>query len=300
MRGSQQMAPDSEQILDHAVGRGEALQMGSRFKAARLALQLPGRLMRDLGPVVRILIGAVNDGRHDRPVSRRVAAQIVGDQPAGGDSLAKESHRGAPIPLFLQQLAKESHRGAPIPSRLDQDLEHVAVLVDCSPQVLLATVEGDEYLIEIPRVSEAPAPLPEPSRIHAAERTTPPSNRLIGDCDAPLGQEVLNISKTEVEAKVEPDRVSDDVWRESIAVVAGCGAYTAAQMLIIFGDNPDRIRSEAAFAKLCGACPIPASSGMTTGRHRAGLIIQQLCYSRPQRDNTLLKPRRTRSHALWR
>ena len=39
-------------------------------------------------------------------------------------------------------------------------------------------------------------------------------------------------------------------------------------MLIIFGDNPDRIHSEAAFAKLCGACPIPASSGMTTGRHR--------------------------------
>ena len=36
----------------------------------------------------------------------------------------------------------------------------------------------------------------------------------------------------------------------------------------LFGDNPDRIRSEAAFAKLCGACPIPASSGVTTGRHR--------------------------------
>ena len=29
----------------------------------------------------------------------------------------------------------------------------------------------------------------------------------------------------------------------------------AAEMLIIFGDNPDRIHSEAAFAKLCGACP---------------------------------------------
>ena len=48
----------------------------------------------------------------------------------------------------------------------------------------------------------------------------------------------------------------------------GVGAHTAAELLIIFGDNPDRIRSEAAFAKLCGACPIPASSGMTTGRHR--------------------------------
>lgn len=48
----------------------------------------------------------------------------------------------------------------------------------------------------------------------------------------------------------------------------GVGADTAAKMLIIFGDNPEPIRSEAAFAKLCGACPIPASSGMTTGRYR--------------------------------
>ncbi len=29
-----------------------------------------------------------------------------------------------------------------------------------------------------------------------------------------------------------------------------------------------RVRSEAAFAKLCGACPIPAGSGKTNGRHR--------------------------------
>ena len=28
------------------------------------------------------------------------------------------------------------------------------------------------------------------------------------------------------------------------------------------------IRSDAALAKLCGACPIPASSGRTSGRHR--------------------------------
>ena len=48
----------------------------------------------------------------------------------------------------------------------------------------------------------------------------------------------------------------------------GVGAHTAAELLIVFGDHPDRIRSDAAFAKLCGACPIPASSGMTTGRHR--------------------------------
>ena len=48
----------------------------------------------------------------------------------------------------------------------------------------------------------------------------------------------------------------------------GVGAHTAAELLIVFGDNPDRIRSDAAFATRCGACPLPASSGMTTGRHR--------------------------------
>ena len=47
----------------------------------------------------------------------------------------------------------------------------------------------------------------------------------------------------------------------------GIGADVAAEMLILAGDNPGRIHSEAAFAKLCGASPIPASSG-NTQRHR--------------------------------
>lgn len=42
----------------------------------------------------------------------------------------------------------------------------------------------------------------------------------------------------------------------------------AAEMLVTAGDNSTRIRSEAAFAKMCGACPIPAGSGKTNGRHR--------------------------------
>jgi len=47
----------------------------------------------------------------------------------------------------------------------------------------------------------------------------------------------------------------------------GVGADTAAEMLIVAGDNIDRVRSESAWARLCGVAPIPASSGMTT-RHR--------------------------------
>jgi len=35
-------------------------------------------------------------------------------------------------------------------------------------------------------------------------------------------------------------------------------------MLIVAGDDVERIRSEPAWAKLCGVCPIPASSGKTS------------------------------------
>jgi transposase len=69
---------------------------------------------------------------------------------------------------------------------------------------------------------------------------------------------------------VDHDRLLDVLTAQASPTLRdgyGIGADTAAEMLIVFGDNPERIRSEAAFAKLCGACPIPASSGMTN-KHR--------------------------------
>ena len=47
----------------------------------------------------------------------------------------------------------------------------------------------------------------------------------------------------------------------------GVGIKTAAQLLVAAGDNPQRLRNEAAWAHLCGVSPIQASSGKTT-RHR--------------------------------
>lgn len=47
----------------------------------------------------------------------------------------------------------------------------------------------------------------------------------------------------------------------------GVGAQTAAVLVCVAGDNPDRLKSEAALAALCGVSPLQASSGKTT-RHR--------------------------------
>ncbi len=47
----------------------------------------------------------------------------------------------------------------------------------------------------------------------------------------------------------------------------GVGSDVAAILLVSAGDNPDRLKSEAAFAALCGVSPVEASSGKTV-RHR--------------------------------
>ena len=62
----------------------------------------------------------------------------------------------------------------------------------------------------------------------------------------------------------------------------GVGVDTAAILLVAAGDNAERIRTEAAWAHLCGVAPLPASSGRII-RHR-------------------LNPggNRQANHALWR
>lgn len=52
-----------------------------------------------------------------------------------------------------------------------------------------------------------------------------------------------------------------------LLALSGVGIEVAGQLLTTAGDNPERLRSEAAFAHLCGVAPIPASSGRTH-RHR--------------------------------
>jgi transposase len=48
----------------------------------------------------------------------------------------------------------------------------------------------------------------------------------------------------------------------------GVGPDTAASLLVAAGDNPERLHSEAAWARMCGVAPIPADSGKIAGHHR--------------------------------
>ena len=81
----------------------------------------------------------------------------------------------------------------------------------------------------------------------------------------------------------------------------GISTLTVAEMLILVGDNPERIKSEAALAKLCGVCPIPASSGKTNrmrlnrgGNRQANAALYRVAIGR-RRDHE-----KTRTYAAKR
>jgi transposase len=79
--------------------------------------------------------------------------------------------------------------------------------------------------------------------------------------------EVLSEEIAELETHL--DRLVAQAAPELLSL-PGIGTENAATLLIVAGDNPQRLRSEASFASLCGVSPVEASSGKVV-RHRLNL-----------------------------
>ena len=96
------------------------------------------------------------------------------------------------------------------------------------------------------------------------------------------------------------DRLVREVAPELISLPA-IGTDHAATLLLVAGDNPERLGSEASFASLCGVSPIEASSGKVV-RHRlnrggnrdANRALHMICMVRMGMDG------RTREYVAWR
>ena len=68
----------------------------------------------------------------------------------------------------------------------------------------------------------------------------------------------------------EIDRILKTLVAETapeLSAIDGVGTDVASAVLVAAGDNPERLKNEATFAKLCGVSPLDASSGKQV-RHR--------------------------------
>jgi transposase len=100
--------------------------------------------------------------------------------------------------------------------------------------------------------------------------------------------ETLSEEIAELEAHLE--RLVAQAAPELVSL-PGIGTDNAATLLIVAGDNPQRLKSEASFANLCGVAPIEASSGKVVrqrlnrrGNREANRALYMVCLSRMRRD----------------
>jgi transposase len=100
--------------------------------------------------------------------------------------------------------------------------------------------------------------------------------------------EALSAEIAELDAHL--DRLVAQAAPELVSL-AGIGTENAATLLIVAGDNPQRLRSEASFASLCGVAPIEASSGKVVrhrlnrgGNREANRALYMICLARMRRD----------------
>jgi len=130
----------------------------------------------------------------------------------------------------------------------------LVALIRTAPHPLRAQLEGLSVRARIQRCARLrPGPLTDPT----------------ATCKYALQRLARRCQALEAEIAQLDTELAQLVTAAAPALVAsfGIGVHTAAQLLITAGDNPHRLHSEAAFAHLCGAAPLPASSGRTT-RHR--------------------------------
>ena len=110
-----------------------------------------------------------------------------------------------------------------------------------------------------------------------------------------LGRRVIDL---ETDAQ-HLDRLIHELVRRTapgLLDVHGVGTHTAAILLVAAGDNPHRLKSEAAFAHLCGVAPLPASSGKVIrnrlnpgGNRQANHALWRIVFTRMSSDERTRK-----------
>ena len=85
---------------------------------------------------------------------------------------------------------------------------------------MLFAFDLHEYLIYIERITVALVFSTEPSSEFRSEFRAPKPDGFVAYGDAPLGEQILNISVTEIKSVVEPNGIADDLGRESVSFVS--------------------------------------------------------------------------------
>jgi transposase len=225
------------------------------------------------------LIGVEGTGAYGAGLTRYLHTQHIHVVEVDRPDRSTRRHRGKSDPLDAEAAARaaQSGRATGTPKRRDgrvEALRQLRIARTCAVRhraevhqrrQSLVTTAGDTLRSTLRDLT--PAQL-----IRACARLRPDPARA-GDPDTatkialrnlPRRHQHLSTDITELDTLIHP---LVKTINPALSATPGVGPEVAGQLLVTAGDNPHRLRTEAAFAMLCGVAPLPASSGKTH-RHR--------------------------------
>jgi transposase len=187
--------------------------------------------------------------------------------------------RGKSDPIDAEAAARAVLAGTAtaLPKRRDGIVEAIRVLRGVRAGAVKARTAAINQLKAV--VVTAPAVVREPldgrstaRQVASCARLRPDPTQLADPAQATkaaLRAVAVRILALEQEIKLADQQLGELVPKAAPRTLGllAIGIQHAGQLLTTAGDNPERLRGEAAFAHLCGTAPIPASSGRTR-RHR--------------------------------
>jgi len=231
--------------------------------------------LRSLGPVERI--GVEGTGAYGVGLARYLARQGVAVVEVDRPNRQQRRKVGKSDPLDALAAARAALSGAASGQAKGRDgaVEAIRVLRVARRSAAHDRVRAISQLRAVVATS--------PDQLRESLRHLPRA-RLVSTCGALRpGAEIDVLSATKHALRELARRVQrleeelvrlDDVLEPLVVAAApalvalhALGPETVGALLVAAGDNPGRIRTEAAFAQLCGVAPLPASSGRVV-RHR--------------------------------
>ncbi len=118
-----------------------------------------------------------------------------------------------------EQLPEQYQGSLLVATFLDQDVEHLALVVDGAPQPHAPAADLADHLVEAPATGGRWPGAPEILGVEPAELQRPGADRLIADVDAAGGHQLLDVAQAEGEAEIQPHGLADHIRRKAVSLV---------------------------------------------------------------------------------
>jgi hypothetical protein len=178
--------------------------MTGGFESTHRSFALTRWLMGVLGPIVEAFVLPMLDAAQDVLFRCCVTRQFIGnDDP--WDILTP-----------FEELPKELLGGMLISSALDENIQHIAVLINRPPHLMELAIDFEEDFIKMPFVGGLRRASAQLLGIRLTEFPAPLTNRLVRKNYPTCSHEFFHVTIAEAEPVVEPDGVANNLGRKAI------------------------------------------------------------------------------------